>query len=155
MLLVRATVDLTRVYAALRFGEFQRVIEQVPASADRDAPPPDAATVRRARRYARIIGRVARWHVLPVACLPKSLVLHRWLRAEGVPSDLRIGVQRSADALKAHAWVQIGNVVVNDEPAAVRPFTPLGSVSADTRRDLARVVAALGQTSAPAIRHDR
>jgi hypothetical protein len=57
--------------------------------------------------------------------LQRSLVLNYWLRREGLPSELRIGVRKDGDALKAHAWVELGRHVVNDPVAAVAAFTPL------------------------------
>jgi hypothetical protein len=102
-------------------------MQGVPVVAPGAAVADQVAAVRRARRYARIIATASRWHPLPVACLPRSLVLHRWLRGQGLPSDLRIGVQRAQDELKAHAWVQFGNVVLNDEPDAVQPFAPVSA----------------------------
>jgi hypothetical protein len=41
------------------------------------------------------------------ACLPQAVVLARMLRARGLPADIRIGVARNAEGLKAHAWVEL------------------------------------------------
>lgn len=62
------------------------------------------------------------------------MVLHRWLREQGLPSELRIGVRKDGGALIAHAWVELGAHVVNDSRAAVMPFTrlPLGPGVAGT-----------------------
>jgi len=53
--------------------------------------------------------------------------LHHWLRGEGLPSELRIGVRKEHGALKAHAWVELGDHVVNDRPSAVEEFTVLSN----------------------------
>lgn len=123
-LVLRAYLWLGAVDLALRVFGFQRVVASAPAPAGRtEAVSPQA--VRRARWYARRIDSAARRHVLRARCLHRSLVLHHWLRREGLPSELRIGVLKENEALKAHAWVELDGQVVNDRPGAVAPFTPL------------------------------
>jgi hypothetical protein len=152
-LVVRALTDLTVVYARLRARGFRRLMQSLPPRPDGPDATLSPVVVRRARRYARIIGRASRWHVLPVECLPRSLVLHRWLQREGLPSDLRIGVMKDGEELKAHAWIQLGNHVINDQPGAVQPFTPLTDVVG--RRVVSPSVAAFSETALPAASHDR
>jgi hypothetical protein len=85
----------------------------------------DVHDIQRARRYARQIGRASRCYPARIRCLHRSLVLHHWLRREGLPSVLRIGVGKDHDLLVAHAWVELAGLVVNDSAAAVSAFTPL------------------------------
>jgi hypothetical protein len=87
--------------------------------------------LRRARRYARHLDRASRHHLVRARCLHRSLVLHRWLRRQGLPSQLRIGVSKSAGAFAAHAWVEMDGLVVNDRALAVYAFTPLARQAAD------------------------
>jgi Transglutaminase-like superfamily len=47
-------------------------------------------------------------------CLKRSLVLWALLRVQGIPSNLRIGVERQAEKFSAHAWVEWKNIVLND-----------------------------------------
>ena len=121
-LLARAWVALGIVDIALRVAGFRRVAER--------AHPPARCTfsgtdLRRAHRYARWLEAASRHHLVRVRCLQRSLVLNYWLRREGLPSELRIGVRKDGDALRAHAWVELGRHVVNDPVAAVAAFTPL------------------------------
>jgi hypothetical protein len=119
-----AYLRLTLVAAELRLFGFRRTVRRV-RPLDGAEQPLTPEGLRRARRYARYIDTAARHHVLGVHCLQRSLALHRWLRDEGLPSELRIGVWRRDQALQAHAWVELGGYAVNDEPAALAPFTPL------------------------------
>jgi len=70
------------------------------------------------------------------------LALHQWLREEGLPSELRIGVRKDDGELRAHAWVELGGLVVNDGAGAVAAFTPLRSLAS-----IASVVRASGDGS--------
>lgn len=128
-LFLRAYLDLIWVNLVLRLYGFQRLIARLDR---RNALAEDLVTIddlRRARHYARWVESAAQRHLAPAHCLQRSLVLHRWLRHEGLPSRLRIGVARDGSALKAHAWVELGGRVINDRAAAVMTFTPLASAN--------------------------
>jgi transglutaminase superfamily protein len=120
-LFVRAFVGLIVVDARLRFLGLRRSLSWA-ESANSD---PQPGGVDRARRYADCIARTARHHFLRARCLHQSVLLQRWLRREGIASDLRIGVAKGNEALRAHAWVEVAGEVVNDVPLAVRGFVPL------------------------------
>lgn len=120
-----AIFRLGQVALLLRLRGYQRVVRQVGGG---EACPRGAARehdFRRARRYARWIDRASRCFPARVRCLHRSLVLHGWLRREGLPSIVRIGVLKDGNMLVAHAWVELDGRIVNDSAAAVRPFTPL------------------------------
>jgi hypothetical protein len=80
---------------------------------------------RVARRCAYWIDVAARHHVAHPRCLQRSLALHHWLQQQGLPSALRIGVRKEGAELKAHAWVELGGVAVNDHPDMLAGFVPL------------------------------
>lgn len=119
-----AFVWLAIVDLALRFAGFRRIVRFV-----REAPPNtstvDPAAMRRAQRYARWLEVASRHHIVRARCLHRSLVLHYWLRGDGLPSRLRIGVRSEGRSLQAHSWVELGGQAVNEQPAAVAAFTPL------------------------------
>lgn len=79
-----------------------------------------------AAALGRLVNVAARYSVPPINCLPRSLVLWWLLQRAGVAADLRIGVQKEADALAAHAWVECQGCVLNDAADIgdrYRPFT--------------------------------
>jgi hypothetical protein len=121
---VRAFVALAVADMALRAFGFQRLMQQSQPSPASDRIV-GAREIRRAQHYAEIIEAVSRHHVVRSHCLQRSLVLHRWLRREGMQSELRIGVRKDSGQLEAHAWVELGGQVVNDQLSAVRAFSPL------------------------------
>lgn len=124
-LLARAFVDLTLVEFGLRLFGFQRVMRRIESETTAGNRTVDAHHWRRTRDYTRWLETASQHHPSRVRCLHRSVALHRWLRREGLPSELRIGVLKEDGTLRAHAWVELGGKVVNDPPASVMPFTPL------------------------------
>jgi transglutaminase superfamily protein len=120
---LRAAVWLGITDVALRTIGLQRIMRMVPSVAATLSAPYGHVGL-----YAWILDFVGSHYPVPAHCLHKSLVLHFWLRKEGIPSELRIGVRKEDRQLKAHAWVEIDGQVVNDSPDAVSAFRPLSSV---------------------------
>ena len=125
-LLARAGVDLLAVDVALRLGGLRRASRW---ATSRDARPagrrPGVDERWQAARYARWIGVAARFHIVRARCLHRSLVLHRWLSREGLPSELRIGVRKETGQLRAHAWVDLDGQAVGESAQLLAAFVPL------------------------------
>jgi hypothetical protein len=121
--LLRAALWLALVDVGLRVLGFRRMIDLVPA-------PVAGAGVHGSGHvpmYVAALEIVASGFVVPAHCLHKSLVLQFWLRREGIPSQLRIGVRKEDQQLKAHAWVELDDAVLNDDAQAVGAFRPLAA----------------------------
>ncbi len=67
--------------------------------------------------------------MLPLAstCLRRSLVLLHELRRRGRVATLHVGVRNVASRAEAHAWVQVGDTVVNDDPQLIGTYTHLAA----------------------------
>lgn len=65
----------------------------------------------------------------PASCLSRSMLLEWLLRRRGVTSELRIGVSLERGTLRAHAWVEVDGVPVNDEPDIARQFASFDSLA--------------------------
>lgn len=65
--------------------------------------------------------------VLPVApsCLRRSVTLLRELQRLRLEATMHIGVRHGHDGLDAHAWVQAGDVVVNDDPVLTAGYVEI------------------------------
>jgi len=78
-------------------------------------PPIDVArrvkAVRRVRRNAAWAGR----------CLSRSLALQWVLRRDGIPAQVHIAVHSDHDGLRAHAWVVLNGVALDDGPGVAEP----------------------------------
>lgn len=83
------------------------------------------AEPREARQLARAVD--AGLGLLPFNsnCLRRSVTLLRELHRQGLGGTLHIGVRRGINGVEAHAWIQAGAQVVNDDPDLVQTYTPL------------------------------
>ncbi len=65
--------------------------------------------------------------LIPVAptCLRRSLTLIRELNRTGLAATLHIGVRNVGENVEAHAWVQAGDVVLNDDPYVADSYVEL------------------------------
>ena len=70
--------------------------------------------VTAARAAARMVKMAIKHGIYRATCLPESLVLWSLLTRRGLPADLRIGTSIDSNQLKAHAWVEIQGIVIND-----------------------------------------
>jgi hypothetical protein len=71
--------------------------------------------------------------LLPLAptCLRRSMTLMRELNRLHLAANLHIGVRSVSGNVEAHAWVQVGDVVVNDEPDVRTSYVELASGDLD------------------------
>jgi hypothetical protein len=135
VLSARAWLALAEVDLQLRRHGFQTTLAAATASSASVSSTSGAAgpnqretAMARGRRYAAAIQRAARCYPGRAECLQQSIVLHRWLQHEGVPSTVQLGVLRGHDgnkAFRAHAWVELDGTVLNDRVSAVRVFARL------------------------------
>ena len=72
--------------------------------------------------------------LIPIAptCLRRSMTLARELKRLDLAGTLHIGVRTLSDRVEAHAWIQVGDVVVNDDPALTDTYAQLAAGELDT-----------------------
>ena len=68
-----------------------------------------------AKMTARVISIAANHGLYRAGCLPKALVLVKFLQALDIPCKLKIGAQRQTEEFGAHAWVECTGVAVNED----------------------------------------
>ena len=125
-LFVEAWLRLMLTIVALRTIGFRRLMHFTPAESERRPSVHEETFIM--QRIASI-ERAARYQLRPAMCLPRSVVLHQWLRQYGILSQLRLGVAKRDQQFAAHAWIEVGDNVVYESTAAASRFTPL--VAAD------------------------
>ncbi len=81
----------------------QRATREAPAAAASDGPPGHRVDPA---RVAALVDAAGRHHLKGMTCLERALTLQRMLRRRGLIRPVRLGVQRVADAVEAHAWVE-------------------------------------------------
>lgn len=71
--------------------------------------------------------------LIPIAptCLRRSVTLARELKRLDLAGTLHIGVRTVSDRVEAHAWIQVGDVVVNDDPALTGTYLQLAAGELD------------------------
>jgi len=130
-LLLRALIGLLLLDLELRRRGFRRLIAALEEGSSTRPERAPAEALALARRYARWIEVAARYQLRPARCLHRALLLHRWLRADGLASELHIGVRKEGRALLAHAWVSVDGEVVTDPAPAIAPFRPLLAIGGE------------------------
>lgn len=75
-----------------------------------------------ARASASIVRSAARWNPMGTTCLTRSLVLCWLLQRQRLVAVLRIGIQRQDGQFRAHAWVEVDDIVITDSPNVAMRF---------------------------------
>ncbi|HJY86494.1 MAG TPA: lasso peptide biosynthesis B2 protein [Candidatus Acidoferrales bacterium] len=126
-LLVQSMALLPVTAVALRLGGFRRWQGALRRLAPRGEAGPvgcPEASVAHGKNVASILRVASRYSLCRTNCLEQSLVLWWLLLRRGVPVDLRIGVRKAGGGLKAHAWVQLGGVILNDTEDVHQHYAP-------------------------------
>jgi Transglutaminase-like superfamily len=110
-LIVRSLYDMLLYDLAMRvfgFEHLQKNLIRQPTSPRQPDP-------RLVALVCEAVNLGAAFYVKPVRCLQKSVVTVRLLRRCGVYGRVVIGCRQSP--FFSHAWVEVGDRVVNDSPA--------------------------------------
>jgi len=79
-------------------------------------------------RLARLVDAAARRHFWTARCLERSLVLQALLTRGDLRPDLRIGVHRDGESLRAHAWIEVAGRPVGEAQGIAGRFLPFPGV---------------------------
>ncbi|MDH3692366.1 MAG: lasso peptide biosynthesis B2 protein [Gammaproteobacteria bacterium] len=77
------------------------------------------------QRLITAVNIAARYHILPMTCLRRAMTLQAILARRGSFATLRMGVRKSKTEISAHAWLELGSRVINDDPDVHLQFSPL------------------------------
>ncbi len=103
-------------------------IMNVPATGGSSPLPTEAEMVGLVRRIRWI--KTAASHPFSWAkCLQRSVALCLWLDHLGFCGELKIGVRKDGEKLRAHAWVELNGRVLNDVPSHTRRFAVMNTNS--------------------------
>lgn len=131
--IARAWVVVTLIQLALQGLPYRTVRKRITEAMDARASavqPRDAKGI--CRRLAEDVAIAARNHFLPVSCLGKSLALHVLCRRAGCVTRLRIGVLRTSEYVRGHAWLEADGEILNDTPEVTSAFAALDRIPTPT-----------------------
>jgi len=80
------------------------------------------------QRVSRMVNMASRHHLFRMTCLRRALVLQRLLVQCGVSTRMQIGVNKEAERLGAHAWVEYDGRPINESPAVAGRYAPLAGL---------------------------
>lgn len=90
---------------------------------ERALPPPDMA---QASSASAAFAASSLWRSRMARCVSISLATLGWFAARDCSATMVVGVK--LHPFEAHCWVQVGDLLINDEVDKVRPFVPILSV---------------------------
>ena len=123
-LLVQLAVLLPVIGGALRWFGLRRTYRLLggaerPAASDTDGAEDSQTTAQRLVRLASIASRHGPYGA---TCLPQSLTVWWLLRRRGLAAELRIGVGKAEEHVRAHAWVELAGRAINNPPSIAEEF---------------------------------
>jgi hypothetical protein len=124
---LEAAAVLVATWAGLRLVGFRRwkvLLVWMTPRPNSPTPFSQSARIENAREIARIQAAVARHLSFHATCLEQSLVLWWLLARRGIATALRIGARRESGRFEAHAWVELGNMALNDSGETHMHFAP-------------------------------
>ncbi len=81
------------------------------------------------QRLYQLVGWASHLHILPMACLEKSLALRWMLQRRGIDAQIKIGASKALEGINAHAWVEINEQVVGESESIIANFKALKPAS--------------------------
>ena len=124
LLLVEAWWGLLYFSLASKRTSFEHLDEKLKFTGSKRTIPSDPLPC--AWRLQKLVYLASRLHRLEMTCLVRAYTLQRMLRRRGIPSDLRIGINRSGAAISAHAWVEVLSQAVGEPEDIGDRFSVLG-----------------------------
>jgi hypothetical protein len=128
---LRAIIFLPLVTTSVKTVGFRRTQAWLARKTGGAFAAPAELTPAEVWRIADLVRAARKWQIVHSTCLPYSLVLWRLLRAQGIESDVRIGVRRGIfGEVQAHAWIEWNGEVLNDRADVASQYVPFsGTIS--------------------------
>ena len=113
-LLCKAFFLLPITALGLRLMGFKAVRSALSYGLPAPAYSTDARAMDRAQKIAKMVQVAVVYGRFGATCLPRSMVLWRFLQRHGIGCDLRLGARRENGNFEAHAWVEVDGVALNE-----------------------------------------
>ena len=89
---------------------------------------PKLVSYQKARRMGIVVNKATSLLLGTDRCLLRSVLLQRILSRRSIVSELKVGVLPSQTSFKAHAWVEVEGVPVNDRVDVGDQYKPFDSL---------------------------
>jgi len=73
----------------------------------------------------QLIHWASRLHILPMACLERSLTLRWMLVRRKISAQIRIGATSAQSEFAAHAWVEVNGLAIGESDNMISKFSSL------------------------------
>ena len=113
--------------ACLGYARTTAMLRALSKGADR-RPRAAEESLALAREVARAVAAGTRNAPGGANCLRRSLMLWWLLRRRRVPATLHIGVRKPEGDFQAHAWVRVGDTVLNDSRDVAERYAPFAEL---------------------------
>lgn len=108
LLLTEATLMIVLAQLMIKFIPFRRYSHWLQSMNGREIAPELFAL--RLQRVIKIVGKLLPWEAL---CFPRAISAKAMLARRGYASVLTLGVADVQGAMKAHAWLAAGEIIVS------------------------------------------
>ena len=119
---LHALFDVVLVTQSLKKGGYRRLVA---AGDAKPSVPPVSA--ERGKELATIVDEAFGAVPITPTCLRRSAALMRALEREGAAPPLMLGVRSTDGTIGAHAWVEIGGIILNDDPDLIATYSVISS----------------------------
>lgn len=89
---------------------------------------PEPSMAKSIERSGWIVRAAGRYHIHPMSCLRRALVLQWLLEKQGISTDLRFGARSVDGQLQAHAWLERNGELVSEPEIVYERFAVLRGV---------------------------
>lgn len=124
-ILLRALLILPLIGLGLRLlglRRLQNLLARLPSKQPDKFP--KLAVSDLAQVHTRLVQSAAQHGLYRATCLRRSLALWWLLRAQGIETHLRLGVNSGDRGFEAHAWVELEGQPLNDAQDVRQHFSP-------------------------------
>lgn len=118
LLTLRISVMLYLVWLLARFLALPTLLRLLTPRVKKGPPQNIDKTIR----YTKSIMRFFPWFSRE-SCLPRSLLLYRFLKASGYPVSIHFGVNRASGELSGHSWLTLGGNPVAERGDPSQEYT--------------------------------
>lgn len=131
LVLAQAWLLLLVFDLSVRLLPFHRVQKVAALAMKGEGEQRGSQVLRAVEKTEHLVSIAGRYHLYPMHCLPRALVLQWLLGRQGIGTELRIGVRKEMAQLSAHAWLEYKGQPLGEPQDIALRFVPLAAAEAE------------------------